>query len=102
MSCEHARFSAEVKVTRLTDEEDGPVTGYAADVRVTCKACKTPFRFVGLPGGYHPAQPTSSVFGDAARLPMEPIDDPRVLRLLAEVPVQLEATGVLAPKGGAS
>jgi len=44
--CPHEDFHAEVDVHRLID------TGrFQADVRIRCKQCLTPFRFIGLPCG---------------------------------------------------
>jgi hypothetical protein len=46
--CDHPEFSASVAVARLCAIEGGPVTSYAADVRVRCSRCGMPFRFVGV------------------------------------------------------
>jgi hypothetical protein len=49
--CEHQRFFVKGTVARLTDGDDGPVTGYSLDVEVRCDDCNEPFHFVGLPHG---------------------------------------------------
>lgn len=72
MSCEHKNFKADVRVGRLTKGDDGPVTGYSADVKVSCVDCGLPFRFIGLPAGNHFAEPRVSVDGTELRAPIEP------------------------------
>jgi hypothetical protein len=37
------------------------VTHYAADIRIPCADCGRLFGFIGLPGGLHPEQPTTSL-----------------------------------------
>lgn len=50
--CDHGEFRADVDVTRvLDDREDGDVTAYACDVRVSCAECGEPFGFRGVPCG---------------------------------------------------
>ncbi len=65
--CEHKNFTASVEVNRLED-----VQKFAADVHIQCADCQKPFRFLGLPGGLHPEQPTVSVDCTEARLPIAP------------------------------
>lgn len=60
-ACEHHNFAASVKVARLTHTENGPVTGYTADVTVKCADCGLPFRFLGLAAGNHYAEPRVSM-----------------------------------------
>lgn len=72
MACEHLNFKANVRVGRLTKEDGGPVTGYCADVQVTCAECGLPFRFIGLEAGNHFAEPRVSVDGTELRAPIEP------------------------------
>jgi hypothetical protein len=73
MSCDHQQFAGAVEVSRLTGTEGGPVTGYAADIKIKCADCGRPFRFVGVPGGVSPNQPTVSLAGDELRAPIEPM-----------------------------
>lgn len=70
--CEHSNFQGSVSVTRLTADEDGPVTGYTTDIRVRCNDCGMPFKFVGLPGGSSRSAPTTSWDGADLRAPIEP------------------------------
>lgn len=71
-ACEHiGQFEAELKVTRLTDEEDGPVTGWTADIKLTCAECGEKFVWLG-PGGSRPDSPTVSVDGLELRAPCVP------------------------------
>jgi len=72
MPCEHLNFAAQVNVARLTDGDDGPVTGYSADVEIICADCREQFVFIGLPGGYSPTEPMVSVDMTEARLPIRP------------------------------
>lgn len=71
-TCEHENFKANVRVGRLTRGDDGPVTGYSADVTIACAQCGLPFRFIGLDAGNHFAEPRVSVDGTELRAPIEP------------------------------
>jgi hypothetical protein len=70
--CAHMNFWANVRVGRLTDGDDGSVTGYSADIHIECMDCKLPFRFRGLGAGYSPAEPKLSADGLELRAPIEP------------------------------
>lgn len=72
--CEHNEFAVNVKVSRLKDTEEGPVTHYAADVTIQCADCHLPFQFVGLPGGVRADKPTTSADWCEARLPIQPME----------------------------
>lgn len=76
MSCQHEQFECVAKIGRLTDGDDGPVTGYAADIRIRCIQCGMPFEFIGVPGGYSPAQPMVSFDATELRAPIRPSSDP--------------------------
>src|SRR5260370_19509987 len=65
--CEHWAFGARVEVNRLTQVDDGPVTGYSADIRIQCVECGLPFEFIGLPAGLSPSVATTSFPGDELR-----------------------------------
>ncbi len=65
--CEHKEFEANVEVNRIED-----VQKFAADVHIVCRDCKTPFRFLGLPGGVSLSHPTVSIDAIEARLPIAP------------------------------
>ena len=72
--CQHENFRANVKVGRLCHEEGAPVTGYTADVTVSCAGCGLPFRFIGLSAGYHHSEPRVSADGTELRAPIEPAE----------------------------
>ena len=71
-TCQHENFFADVSVARLTDKDDGPVTGYSAHVHIKCSQCGLPFRFLGLSAGSHFAEPRVSVDATELRAPLEP------------------------------
>lgn len=70
--CPHAGFVAHVDVIRLTATDDGPVTGYTADVRVHCGQCGEKFRWIGVPAGLQPHRPCCSVDETELRAPLRP------------------------------
>jgi len=49
--CEHKEFHCMAAFNRLTSEENGPVTGYHVDIKVSCADCEEPFHFVSVPFG---------------------------------------------------
>ncbi len=65
--CEHNNFIADVQVDRIED-----VGRFNADVRIHCKDCGVPFRFIGLPYGVDLNGATVSVDGTEARLAVAP------------------------------
>jgi hypothetical protein len=71
--CAHEGFKAQCNVTRLTEVEGGPVTGYRADLEISCDNCGKPFIFPGIPGGYTPSYPTVNVDQTELRIPIKPI-----------------------------
>ena len=79
MTCQHEKFRCNANIGRLSKEEGGPITGYTADITVTCAQCDKPFRFVGLPAGSHPSEPRVSVDGIELRAPLEPADHERFI-----------------------
>jgi hypothetical protein len=71
MACEHKDFEANVTVFRLED------TGrFTADVRIRCKECSEPFRFLGIQAGVSPYEPCVSIDGLELRAPIEPQGTP--------------------------
>ena len=70
-------FTAGTKVGRL-HEEGNPdkITGYTLDVIVNCSDCGLPFEFIGIPGGYSPAQPMVNFDATELRAPIKPSTDP--------------------------
>jgi hypothetical protein len=74
--CQHENFVAHCDVSRLSEEEGGPITGYSVTVGVQCTQCKKKFRFRGIPAGLDPDYPRVSMDGTELRAPMEPEDTP--------------------------
>lgn len=72
MACAHESFVVNADITRLTDTDNGPVTGYSASIRVNCDQCGLAFRFMGLPFGSHFAEPRLSADSEELRAPLEP------------------------------
>lgn len=72
MSCDHPSFNARVDVIRVQDSEGAPVTGYLAEVRLTCAACSEAFAFPGLPVGMRMDGPSVSLSGLVLRVPVQP------------------------------
>lgn len=70
--CPHESFQANVEVSRITEEEGGPVVAYYADVRVWCVDCDEPFRFTGVDVGMMPSRPMASVDHQELRAPIRP------------------------------
>ncbi len=70
--CEHRSFKSVVGVHRLMDVEDGPITGYTAEIHIHCSECGLAFRFRGLAAGSHYAEPRVSVDATELRAPIEP------------------------------
>lgn len=71
-ACPHEDFEAHVDVNRLTAEEGGPVTGYNADVQISCIDCDEPFRFIGVPAGLLADRPTCGVDERELHAPIRP------------------------------
>ena len=71
-ACPHKNFDATVEVTRLTEMEDGPVTGYSTSIMVRCSDCDEPFRWIGVPAGLSPRHPAVSVDEKELRAPIRP------------------------------
>ncbi|MET0373987.1 MAG: hypothetical protein ABW128_06980 [Rhizorhabdus sp.] len=57
-------------VGRLSEVEDGPITGYFADIRIHCDQCGQAFQFIGLPPGQSSEKPTVSIDATEARMPL--------------------------------
>lgn len=70
MTCKHMEFSANVAVNRFEDSG-----GFMADVRICCKDCGQPFRFLGLPMGLHFGGATVGADGTEARLAICPANE---------------------------
>lgn len=63
MSCPHEVFDAVVDVNRLQ-----PSGRFCANVRIKCRQCNEPFRFLGLPAGLDLNGASVSVDGTEASL----------------------------------
>lgn len=77
--CAHETFDAQANVFRLSAVEGGPINAYKIEVTVHCAVCGLKFRFLGLPFGSHPTQPTMSVDGLELRATLEPAHVPEIL-----------------------
>lgn len=75
-ACNHEHFMASVDVHRLTKGDNGPVTGYAADIHIHCAVCGQVFVFVCPDVGMLPDRPAVSVDGAELRAPIAPSDRP--------------------------
>lgn len=71
-SCSHMTFQVEANVHRLTKTDDGPVTGYMADLRIHCADCGRRFQFLGLPPGMNLRGATTSIDGLEAHIALCP------------------------------
>lgn len=70
MACKHENFDASVAVNRL--EDCGRLT---ADVRIKCRDCGVPMRFIGLPAGVDLNGAAVSIEATEARLAIAPQDE---------------------------
>lgn len=75
--CAHEMFQANVKVTRLTeDEKSDVVTGYTTDITVHCAQCGQAFEWLGVHAGLAPDRPMVSFSGLELRAPIRPSKAP--------------------------
>ncbi len=70
--CKHENFSANVSIGRLSTVNNGPITGYTADINIKCAECGLPFRFIGLECGASPHAPKVNADATELRAPLEP------------------------------
>lgn len=68
--CEHQNFIALASVGRINREESGPIVAYMVDLKIQCRECGQDFAFFGLPNGLSFYQPTVSIDGTEAHLPL--------------------------------
>ena len=73
-TCQHENFEALCDIGRLFAEVGGPITGYTIGVRVKCRDCALPFRFIGIAAGNHFAEPRVSIDGCELRAALEAAD----------------------------
>lgn len=71
-ACDHENFRADVEIHRLASVENGPITGYSADIRVSCVDCGEVFRWIGAPTGLSPRHPAVSLDGAELHAPLRP------------------------------
>jgi hypothetical protein len=71
-ACPHENFEAWVEVNRLKPTDGEPVNAYAADIRIHCRDCDEPFRFIGVQAGLMPNRPMCSVDETELRAPIRP------------------------------
>jgi hypothetical protein len=70
--CEHNNFTCNAQVNRLTNTDNGPVTGYMADIKISCTDCGIPFGWVGLDRGVSNYKTMVSFDGLELRAPLVP------------------------------
>ncbi len=70
--CEHPDFLATVEVVRLKKTDEGPVTGYIAEVQVRCAVCDEPFRWIVTDHGMSLREPLASVDEITLNAPLRP------------------------------
>lgn len=63
MNCQHENFDANVRVNRLLDSGR-----FSADIKIKCRECGEPFRFLGLPTGLDLNGAAVSADGTEARM----------------------------------
>lgn len=73
--CDHTEFDAIIDVARLTND-DGDICGYAAEITITCRPCREPFTWIGLPVGLLPTAPTTDLLARTLYAPIEPAGGP--------------------------
>jgi hypothetical protein len=74
-NCKHEKFTAQVDVFRVCDEEGGPVTRYTTDITVHCAECLCPFEFIGPGCGASPSEPMVDVERVTLRAPIKPVSN---------------------------
>lgn len=73
--CNHPNFKVVANVFRLTDIDDGPVTGFTTDIKVNCSKCDMPFQWLGLAKGVATHEPMISLDGTELRAPIIPLEE---------------------------
>jgi hypothetical protein len=93
VSCAHENFDAWVDVGRITDGDDGPVIGFAADVRIECTGCGHRFGFRGLTPGMPPNEPGVTPDALEAHLPLISPEELETIGPLAALKMPSGLTG---------
>ena len=72
--CKHPDFTYSVVINKMARANDpnAEVVAHKAEVKITCKVCKTPFEFIGIQGGNSMIEPTVSPDGLEASFPITP------------------------------
>lgn len=70
--CTHENFVANVKVNRLTEEDEVTIKGFSADIVIQCHECGQAFEFVGVEPGLSPFGPRCSIDSTQLRAPIKP------------------------------
>lgn len=71
--CPHEEFDAIVEVNRIrSDDTDVTVVGYFADIKVNCRTCGEPFRWIGARPGASSREPMCSIDETELRAPLRP------------------------------
>ena len=73
-NCQHLDFIADVVVDRIQPKENMPVSHYDTTIKIKCKDCGQPFRFLCSRGGVAWNEPTVGILGDELRAPIHPND----------------------------
>lgn len=68
--CPHIAFTSEANTYRLTDD-NGVLSDFIFELRVSCAHCGVPFRFVGLDDGISYTKPFQSEGGNVLNAPMQ-------------------------------
>jgi hypothetical protein len=72
-ACEHLDFEGVIEVARLTaNDDDSHVIAYSAAIRIVCVHCHEKFRWIGVPAGMFPDQPSVSIDEAELRAPIRP------------------------------
>lgn len=75
MKCQHPSFNVKAEVYRLTDVDDGPPTGFSAEIKANCMECNMPFQWLGLQRGLSTLEPMVSPDGLQLRAPITPLEE---------------------------
>jgi hypothetical protein len=71
--CDHPSFKVVGNIFRLTDTDDGPVTGFTAEITINCIECSMPFEWQGVDRGLSVSKPMKSADGLTLRAPIIPL-----------------------------
>lgn len=92
MPCQHQNFEADVDVNRLEDSGR-----FCADIRIKCRDCGRPMRFLGLPMGLDFNGAAVNPNGQEARLAIHPAGE-QVPGLNPDVPAGFNTFNHMPPE----